>query len=175
MIDQQSFRAKLVSNPPASCRGAARQSQGSGSNDARERLQVRPLRRFVRTTQSDHQSPIFLNLMQEFTPTGPDQAWVADLTYIAITTGFVYVAVILDAWSRRVVGYALSRRIDTRLALAALRATIDARNAARLHPSFGPGWTYASAAYRQALHEYGLRVTRWDVAAILMTMRRRRA
>jgi putative transposase len=51
----------------------------------------------VRTTQSDHQSPIFLNLMQGFTPTGPDQAWVADLTYIAITTGFVYVAVILDA------------------------------------------------------------------------------
>jgi putative transposase len=77
-------------------------------------LQVRPLRRFVRTTQSDHQSPIFLNLMQGFTPTGPDQAWVADLTYIAITTGFVYVAVILDAWSRRAVGYALSRRIDTR-------------------------------------------------------------
>ena len=47
-------------------------------------LQVRPLRRFVRTTQSDHQSPIFLNLMQGFTPTGPDQVWVADLTYIAL-------------------------------------------------------------------------------------------
>ena len=51
--------------------------------------------------------------------------WVADLTYVAIATGFVYLAVILDAWSRRVVGYTLSRRIDTRLALAALRAAVD--------------------------------------------------
>ena len=53
--------------------------------------------------------------------------WVCDLTYVAIAAGFVYVAVILDAWSRRVVGYAISRRIDTRLALAALRAAIEAR------------------------------------------------
>ena len=62
-------------------------------------LQVRPLRRFVRTTQSDHQSPISPNLAQSFTPTGPDQLWIADLTYVAISVGFVYVGVILDAWS----------------------------------------------------------------------------
>lgn len=82
-------------------------------------LQVRPLRRFVRTTQSDHENPIFPNLAEGFTPTGPNQLWVCDLTYVAIAAGFAYVAVILDAWSRRVVGYAISRRIDTRLALAA--------------------------------------------------------
>lgn len=121
-------------------------------------LQVRPLRRFVRTTQSDHQSPIFPNLAESFIPTGPNQLWVSDLTYVAIAAGFVYVAVILDAWSRRVVGYAISRRIDTRLALAALHAAIDER-----HPLPGcihhsdRGGQYASEAYRQALKDHGLR------------------
>ena len=91
-------------------------------------LQVRPLRRFVRTTQSDHQNPIFPNLAQGFTPTGHDQMCMADLTYVAIAAGLVYVAVILDAWSRRVIGYAISKRIDTRLALAALRAGVHARH-----------------------------------------------
>ncbi len=84
-------------------------------------LQVRPLRRFVRTTNSDHGSPIFRNLARTFIPTAANQLWVADITYIAIARGFVYLAVILDAWSRRVVGYALGRQVDTRLTLAALR------------------------------------------------------
>ena len=82
-------------------------------------LQVRPLRRFVRTTDSDHNGPIFPNLVREFVPTMPNQLWVADFSYIAIAKGFVYLAAVLDAWSRRVVGYALARRLDTRLALAA--------------------------------------------------------
>jgi putative transposase len=90
-------------------------------------LQVRPLRRFVRTTNSDHDNPGFPNLAADATPTAAKQLWVADLTYVAIAVGFVYVAVILDAWSRRVVGYALARRIDTRLTLAALHAAVAAR------------------------------------------------
>ena len=115
-------------------------------------LQVRPLRRFVRTTQSDHQNPIFPNLAQGFNPVRPDQLWVADLTYVAIATGFVYVAVILDAWSRRVIGYAISRRIDTRLALAALRAALDSRRPPPgcIHHS-DRGGQYAAAAYREAV------------------------
>ena len=56
---------------------------------------------------------------------GANQLWVADITYVAIAVGFVYVAVILDAWSRRVVGYAISRSIDVRLTLAALKAAIE--------------------------------------------------
>lgn len=121
-------------------------------------LQVRPLRRFVRTTQSDHQNPIFPNLAQGCTPTGPDQLWVADLTYVAIAARFVYVAVILDAWSRRVIGYAISKRIDTRLTLAALRAAVHAR-----HPPPGcihhsdRGGQYAAESYRQALKDSNLR------------------
>ncbi len=59
-----------------------------------------------------------------FDTSGPNQLWVSDLTYVATLAGFVYVAVIVDVWSRRVVGYAISRRIDTRLALAALRAAV---------------------------------------------------
>ncbi len=121
-------------------------------------LQVRPLRRFVRTTDSDHQSPIFPNLAAGMIPDGPNQLWVADLSYVAVAVGFVYVAVILDAWSRRVVGYAISRRIDTRLTLAALHAAVEARRPAPgcIHHS-DRGGQYAADLYRKALEQFGLR------------------
>ncbi len=99
-------------------------------------LTVRPRRRFVATTDSDHDGPIFPNLAKDVVPTGANQLWVADITYIAIAVGFVYLAAILDAWSRRVVGYAIGRRIDARLALAALKGGDRGPAAARrLHPS----------------------------------------
>jgi putative transposase len=75
-------------------------------------LQPRMRRRYVATTDSDHDQPIFPNRARDMTVDGPDQLWVSDITYVAIATGFVYVAVLLDAWSRRVVGYAISRSID---------------------------------------------------------------
>ena len=83
--------------------------------------------------------------------------WVADISYVAIAVGFVYVAVILDAWSRRVVGYAISRRIDTRLTLAALRAAVDARRPPPgcIHHS-DRGGQYAADLYRKALDQVGL-------------------
>ena len=90
-------------------------------------LTVRPRRRFIATTDSDHDGPIFPDLAKNIVPTNLNQLWVADITYIAIATGFVYLAAILDAWSRRVVGYAIGKRIDARLALAALRAAVAAR------------------------------------------------
>ena len=71
-------------------------------------LTVRPRRRFIATTDSDHDGPIFPNLAKNIVPTNLNQLWVADITYIAIATGFVYLAAILDAWSRRVVGYAIA-------------------------------------------------------------------
>ncbi|MER9436131.1 IS3 family transposase [Mesorhizobium sp. M0618] len=67
-------------------------------------LQPRIRRRFIATTDSDHELPIFPNLAKNVTPDGPNQLWVSDITYVTIAVGFVYVAVILDAWSRKVVG-----------------------------------------------------------------------
>jgi len=78
-------------------------------------LQPKFRRRSVATTTSDHDQPIYPNRTKDVTLDGPDRLWVADISYVAIAVGFVYVAVILDAWSRRVVGYAISRSIDARL------------------------------------------------------------
>jgi putative transposase len=120
-------------------------------------LQVRPLRKFVRTTNSDHDCPIFPNLARGFHPTGPNQLWVGDITYIGIAAGFAYLAVILDAWSRRVVGYAMGRQIDARLTLAALRAAVADRRPPPgcIHHS-DRGAQYAAEPYRRALAEYQL-------------------
>jgi putative transposase len=114
-------------------------------------------RRFVATTDSNHNCPICPNLATTMTLNGPNQLWVADITYVAITTNFVYLAVILDAWSRRVVGYAISRSIDARLTAAALKTAINARNPPRgcIHHS-DRGSQYASETYRTILREHGL-------------------
>ena len=97
------------------------------------------------------------NLAKDRVVDGANQLWVADITYIAIAVGFVYLAAILDAWSRRVVGYAIGRRIDARLALAALNAAIEDRQppAGCIHHS-DRGSQYAAEDYRQALDKHGL-------------------
>jgi hypothetical protein len=69
-------------------------------------LNPKQRRRFIATTDSDHNYPIFPDLAKNMMPDSPNQLWVADITYVTIATGFVYLAAILDAWSRRVVGYA---------------------------------------------------------------------
>ena len=90
-------------------------------------LQPKTRRRHVATTDSDHDDPIFPNKAKGMIIDGPNQLWVSDITYVAILSGFVYIAVILDAWSRRVVGYAISRSIDARLTVAALTAAVISR------------------------------------------------
>jgi putative transposase len=120
-------------------------------------LSVRPRRRFVVTTQSSRDGPIFPNLARTIELSAPNQLWVADITYIAIASGFVYLAAILDAWSRRVVGYAIGRRIDARLTLAALRAAITSRKPPPgcIHHS-DRGRQYAAEDYRAELAKHGL-------------------
>jgi putative transposase len=120
-------------------------------------LNPRRRRRFVATTDSDHDGPIFPNLAKDMTVDGPNQLWVADITYVAIAVGFVYLAVILDTWSRKVVGYALSRSIDARLTVAALKAAIQARDPPQgcVHHS-DRGSQYTSHDYRELLHKHGL-------------------
>jgi putative transposase len=125
----------------------------------RERhLGVRHRRRFVRTTDSNHSNPVFPNLYRNQIPANPDEVWVADITYIGLASGFAYLAAIIDACSRRIVGYAVSRYIDTELALAALDAAVESRRPEHgrcIHHS-DRGCQYASAAYREALDRYGL-------------------
>ena len=119
-------------------------------------LQVRPKRRYVATTDSDHDGPIFPNLAKEMDPSGPDQLWIADITYITIAVGFVYLVVILDAWTRRVVGYVLRKATDARLTVAALRAAIAAGSppAGCVHYS-DRGSQYAAETYRKILTQSG--------------------
>ena len=83
---------------------------------------------------------------------------MADITYVAIATGFVYLAVILDAWSRRVIGYALGRTIEARLTLAALDVAIATRRPAKgcIHHS-DRGSQYAAERYRKRLADHGIR------------------
>jgi putative transposase len=120
-------------------------------------LQPKRRKRFVVTTDSNHDGPIFPDLVRDRMVDGPNQVWVADITYIAIAAGFVYMAAILDAWSRRVVGYAISRSMDARLAVAALKAAIRARQPPKgcIHHS-DRGSQYASEVYRNLLAEHGL-------------------
>lgn len=119
--------------------------------------QVKPRRRYVVTTDSNHDGPIFPNLVRDLVVDRPNQLWVADITYIGIAKGFVYLAVILDAWSRRVVGYALGKSIDARLTVAALRAAVADRQppAGCIHHS-DRGSQYAASAYREALADAAL-------------------
>jgi putative transposase len=129
-------------------------------------------RKFVVTTDSDHGLPVYPNLARRMTLTGLDQLWVADLTYIRLELEFVYLAVILDAFSRRVIGWALDRSLDTELTLQALRMAIERRRPAPglVHHS-DRGVQYASHDYTQLLQERGIQISMsrkgnpWDNAA----------
>jgi transposase InsO family protein len=105
-------------------------------------------RRFVPTTDSRHGLGRYPNLLRARAPSGPNQAWVADITYIRLPTAFCYLATVLDAWSRRCVGWELSRTIDTELTLAALeRAIVDRQPAPGLIHHSDHGVQYASTRY----------------------------
>jgi len=104
------------------------------------------------TTDSRHTFKIVANLARGLEPTGLDQLWVADITYIRLAEGFVYLAVVVDAFSRKVVGHALDNHLEARLALAALDMVIAARN-----PS--PGLIHHSdRGVQYASNEYGARL-----------------
>ncbi len=118
-------------------------------------LQCRRKRRFVRTTDSKHGFRIYPNLARNLVPVRPDQLWRADITYIRLVCEFVYLAVILDAFSRRVVGWALTRHIDAALTLTALRMAIEGRNIqpGLVHHS-DRGVQYACDEYIKVLHDH---------------------
>jgi putative transposase len=117
-------------------------------------------RAFVRTTDSGHGFRVYPNLAKETKPTGTDQLWVADITYIRLLYEFVYLAVILDAFSRRVIGWELGRTLEGELTLAALRMALRSRQISPglVHHS-DRGVQYAATDYIDLLTQRGIKIS----------------
>ena len=112
-------------------------------------------RAFVVTTDSRHSRPVYPNLAREITATAINQLWVADITYIRLRVEFVYLAVVLDAFSRRVIGWALGPTLEAGLAVAALRmALIERKPAPGLVHHSDRGVQYASQDYTEMLKQH---------------------
>jgi transposase InsO family protein len=143
-----------------------RKAQGHGCSENRVarlmqrhglRAQVR--KRFVpRTTDSDHDQPIAPNRLAERTlPEGPNQVWVSDLTYVSTAQGWLYLALVMDLWSRRIVGWAMAEHLRSELVVAALQMAVTHRRPTRgviVHSDRGV--QYASVETRQFLARHGL-------------------
>lgn len=135
-------------------------------------LAARTRRRFMRTTDSRHAYPVAENILsRDFLPPAPNTTWAGDITYIWTAEGWLYLAVVLDLFSRRVVGWAVSQRIDAALVLDALATALHGRPAPDLHHS-DRGSQYASGDYRALLKERGITCSMsrkgncWDNACV---------
>ena len=117
-------------------------------------------RKFVVTTDSNHDRKVYPNLAGDMVLTGIDQLWVADITYIRLGSEFVYLAVVIDAYSRRVIGWALERTVEDDLPLAALRQALELRQPAPgvVHHS-DRGSQYASGDYTGLLKAHGCQIS----------------
>jgi len=117
-------------------------------------------RKFVVTTDSTHGRKVYPNLAEEMTLSGIDQLWVADITYIRLQTEFVYLAVVIDAFSRRVIGWALDRTMEDNLTVAALRMALELRSPSPglVHHS-DRGSQYASGHYTDLLKTQGCQIS----------------
>jgi putative transposase len=118
-------------------------------------LRGRPKRKFKRTTDSNHNNPVAPNLLERnFTVEGPNQVWAGDITYVWTAEGWAYLAVLLDLFARRVVGWALGKTLDRELAVHALNnALVKRRPAPGLIHHTDRGCQYTSAAYRELLQD----------------------
>jgi len=123
----------------------------------RKKKKYRPI-----TTQSDHGLRVYPNLVKDLAVIKPNHVWVSDITYIRLQRGFVYLAVIIDLFSRKCVGWSLSGDIDTQLTLNALNMAIQERK----HLSFSElihhsdrGVQYAATAYIENLKEHGIKIS----------------
>jgi transposase InsO family protein len=133
-----------------------------------------PRKRRVVTTDSKHQHPIAENLLdRQFAATAPNQKWVSDITYIDTDEGWLYLATVMDLFSRRIVGWSMSEHIDQELTLSALRMALQTRQptAGLLHHS-DRGSQYAAASYQRLLADWKITCSMsrkgncWDNAVI---------
>jgi transposase InsO family protein len=116
--------------------------------------------RYVSTTDSGHGLPVYPNLAADMALTGINQLWVADITYIRLSREFVYLAVVLDGFSRRCIGWSLGRRLDDGLTLGALGQALESRQVGTglVHHS-DRGMQYASGKYTRLLKESGIAIS----------------
>jgi putative transposase len=124
----------------------------------REKRLLRPVKRArYRTTNSQHPYPRYPNLMQDLEVVRPEQAWVSDITYIRLGQGFVFLAVILDVFTRAIRGWNLSRNLDVDLTLAALQSALSLC-IPEVHHS-DQGIQYAAQAYTELLKKYAIQIS----------------
>lgn len=137
-------------------------------------LQARPRRRFKATTNSKHRLPVAENVLdRQFEAQVPDARWAADITYVWTRQGWLYLAVVMDLFSRRIVGWSMQQTIDRSLVLSALQMALTARRPlpGLLHHS-DRGSQYASGDYQQVLRQAGCRCSMsrrgncWDNAPV---------
>lgn len=123
-------------------------------------LCLRRKRAFVVTTDARHTQPVYPNLARDIRPDSINQLWVADITYIRLAREFIYLAVVMDAFSRRVIGWALEQYLDAELTLQALRMALQSREVtpALVHHT-DRGVQYACAAYIELLVASGIRIS----------------
>jgi len=125
-------------------------------------LKVKVKRKRRKTTNSDHPFPRYPNLVLSLVMVHPDQVWVADITYVRLGQGFVYLAVIMDVFTRAIRGWNLSRSLDERLTLTALQKALDAHDAPCIHHS-DQGVQYAAAGYTEALQARGVQISMAEI------------
>jgi transposase InsO family protein len=118
-------------------------------------------KKYVFTTDSRHTLPVYPNLARHMTLTGLNQLWVADITFIRLRSEFVYLAVVLDAYSRRVIGWELGRTLEAELAIGALQMALSERNwkAEQLIHHSDRGVQYASSDYTQILEQAEIQIS----------------
>ena len=156
---------KIALESPATATGESRSNCSSAASTVNHKRVLRMMREdnllcvrrraFVVTTDSRHNLPVYPNLAREMTPTAINQLWVADITYIRLRTEFVYLAVVLDAFSRRVIGWALGRTLEAELAVTALRmALIERQPPPGLVHHSDRGVQYASHDYTEMLKQH---------------------
>jgi putative transposase len=140
----------------------------------KQKLAARRKRRSVRTTDSNHSHPVAPNVLErDFSPDTPNSTWATDITYVWTGEGWLYLAVVLDLFSRMVVGWSMSEHIDTKLVRGALEMALEGRQPPQglIHHS-DRGSQYASTEYRQALASRGIQASMsrkgncWDNAVV---------
>jgi len=122
-------------------------------------IQIKKRIRYTRTTNSRHNLKVYPNLIKDLAIERMNQVWCSDITYIGIRNGFVYLAAIIDAFSRKIVGYAIAKTLAAELALEALRMAILSRNTSDLIHHSDKGIQYCCTDYINLLKSYSIKIS----------------